>query len=457
MRTIIAGGQIVNEGRIFEGSVTIDDDRITEITEGHNTPRGHYDRLVDATGCYVLPGIIDDHVHFREPGLTRKADLDSESRAAVYGGVTTFFDMPNTIPQATTIEAIEEKFALAAAKSHINYSFFPGATNGNAALYAELDRTRIPGIKLFMGASTGNMLVDKQTSLENIYRTCAELGLPLMTHCEDTSLVNRNMAAAKATYGEDPDITQHPLIRSAEACYASSALAVQLAERYGTRLHIAHISTARELDLLPALPDSAAAPLPKITGEAAIAHLWFSDEDYRTLGTRIKCNPSVKTAADRAALRAALADGRIAVVGTDHAPHEQKDKEGGSAKAASGMPMIQFSLVAMLSLVDQGVLTLDRLVELMCHNPARLFEISQRGFLRPGYKADIAIVNAGAPWTVTDELVQSKCGWTPMIGQTFRWKVMQTLCNGHLIYNNGTFDENSHGEAVRFRMTTLNH
>jgi dihydroorotase len=455
MRTIIAGGHIVNEGRIFEGSIVVDDDRITEITEGNITPRGHYDKQVDATGCYVLPGIIDDHVHFREPGLTRKADLESESRAAAYGGVTSFFDMPNTIPQATTLEALEDKFALAAEKSHVNYSFFPGATNGNAELYATLDRTRIPGIKLFMGASTGNMLVDKQVSLENIYRTCAELGLPLMTHCEDTALVNRNLAAAKAKYGEDPDITQHPLIRSAEACYASSALAVQLAERFGTRLHIAHISTARELDLLPMLPASAKDPLPRITGEAVVSHLWFTDEDYPILGTRIKCNPAVKTDADRAALRAGLTNGRIAVVGTDHAPHEHKDKEGGAAKAASGMPMIQFSLVAMLSLADEGVLSLERLVELMCHNPARLFEISSRGFLRPGYKADIAIVKPVAPWTATDDMVQSKCGWTPMVGQTFRWKVVQTFCNGHLIYNNGVFDENSRGEAVRFRMANV--
>ncbi len=453
MRTIIEGGKIVNEGRTFEGSVIIDNDHISDIAEGKTTPRGHYDKHVDATGCYVIPGVIDDHVHFREPGLTRKADIESESRAAAYGGVTSFFDMPNTIPQATTPEALAEKFALGAAKSHVNYSFFPGATNGNAQLFETLDCTRMPGIKLFMGASTGNMLVDKQESLNTIYRTCAELNLPLMTHCEDTALVNRNMSKAKELYGDDPDIRLHPTIRSAEACYASSALAVELAQRFGTRLHIAHISTARELELLTPQPLTAGAPLPRITGEAVIAHLWFTDADYLTLGTRIKCNPAVKTAADRAALRAALTDGRIAVVGTDHAPHELKDKQGGSAKAASGMPMIQFSLVAMLQLVDQGVLSIERLVQLMCHNPARLFDVSRRGFLRKGYKADIAVVRPGETWEVTDELVQSKCGWSPMSGQQFSWKVMQTFCNGHLIYNKGEFDPASRGEAIRFRLS----
>lgn len=450
MRTIIAGGCIVNEGRRFVGTVVIDDDRISEIIEGYNVPRGSCDRFVDATGRFVLPGVIDEHVHFREPGLTRKADLESETRAAAAGGVTSFFDMPNTIPQTTTLEAIDEKIKLAADRSHVNYGFFFGATTANAHLFTELDTTRIPGIKLFMGASTGNMLVDRRESLERIFKTCADLRLPLMTHCEDTAMINRNMAEAKQRYGDDPDITHHAEIRSAEACYACSSLAVELARQFGTRLHVAHVSTARELELfdLPTTPGE----LPQITGEAVIAHLWFSADDYKTRGSLIKCNPSVKQATDREALRAALTDGRIAAVGTDHAPHEMKDKQGGCAKAASGMPSIQFSLVTMLTLVDQGVLSMERMVELMAHHPAMLFSVAERGFLRPGYKADIAIVERSEPWTVTEEVIESKCGWSPLMGQEYRWRVQQTYCNGHLVFDNGKIDRNYHGVALRFRL-----
>lgn len=450
MRTIIDGGCIVNEGRSFVGAVVIDDDRITEIKEGSHHPRGNYDRFVDATGCFVLPGVIDEHVHLREPGLTRKADMAGETRAAAAGGVTSFLDMPNTVPQTTTIEAYTDKLSMAGDRCRVNYGFFFGATKDNHRLFAELDRTRVPGIKLFMGASTGNMLVDRRESLQSVFKACADLDLPLMTHCEDTAMINKNMALMKERYGDDPDITHHAEIRSAESCFACSSLAVELARQFGIRLHIAHVSTARELELFD--PETLSAILPRITGEAVISHLWFTDEDYKTKGTLIKCNPSVKSSADRDALRRALADGRIVAVGTDHAPHELKDKQGGCAKAASGMPMLQFSLVAMLTLADRGVITIERLAELMAHRPAQLFSISRRGFLREGYKADIAIVKRCDPWTVTEDVILSKCGWSPMQGQSFEWKVEKTFCNGHLVYDKGVIDDDYRGEELRFRL-----
>ena len=442
MRRLIQNGTIVNEGRSFRGDLVVGGEQISEIYEG-KAPRGTYDEIVDASGCFVLPGVIDDHVHFREPGLTRKADIESESRAAAYGGVTSYFEMPNTIPQTTTLEALGDKFALAAKKSYVNYSFFFGATNDNTRLFAQLDPHRIPGIKLFMGSSTGNMLVDKYESLQEVFRTAQQLGFPVMTHCEDTDVINRNMTAYKEKYGEDPGVRFHPEIRSAEACYESSKMAVRLAREFGTRLHIAHLTTAWELELLGKDEN--------ITAEAVVAHLMFSDEDYATKGALIKCNPAVKTREDRDALRRALADGRIAVVGTDHAPHEWKDKQGGCAKAASGMPMIQFSLVSMLELVDLGVLTIERLVELMAHRPASLFTVKHRGYLRQGYQADIVIVRPHSPWTVGKDSIQSKCGWSPMEGRTFQWQVEQTFCNGHLIYNKGVFDEKVRGEEISFR------
>lgn len=441
---------IVNEGKTLRGAVVIEDDRISEIIPGETTPRGIYDRYVDATGCFVMPGVIDDHVHFREPGLTRKADIASESRAAAAGGVTTFFDMPNTIPQTTTVEAWQDKLRLGGESSRVNYGFFFGATQDNSRLIATLDRTRVPGVKLFMGASTGNMLVDREESLRAVFAACAEYDLPLMTHCEDTALINRNMAEARRLYGDDPDVTHHAEIRSAESCYACSSLAVSLAREYGTRLHVAHLTTARELELFE--PIGASGVLPRITAEAVIAHLWFTDDHYATLGTRIKCNPAVKSLADRQALRQALADGRIAVVGTDHAPHELRDKQGGCAKAASGMPMIQYSLPAMLTLATAGVLSVERVVELMAHRPAMLFGVARRGFLREGYQADVTVVRPVEPWAVPDADVVSKCGWTPMAGQRLAWRVEQTLCNGRLVYDRGLFDDDCRGEAVRFRM-----
>ena len=442
---LIKNGIIVNEGKTFEGNIVVDGDKIAHLYNNkvEETPPGCYDKTIDAKGCLVLPGVIDSHVHFREPGLTRKADMERESRAAAYGGVTSYFDMPNTVPQTTSPEALEEKFHLAAQKSHVNYSFFYGATNDNVDTFQALDPHRIPGIKLFMGSSTGNMLVDKQEALDNVFATAHRLDLPVMAHCEDTDIINANMEQCKRLHGDDPDVSWHPTIRSEEACYESSRLAAELARKHGTRLHIAHITTARELSLIE--------PEGNITGEAVIAHLVFTDADYTRLGTRIKCNPAVKTLADRDALRHALTDGRITTVGTDHAPHELKDKVGGAARAASGMPMVQFSLVTMLELVDEGVLSVERMVELTAHNPARLFGVSDRGFLREGYKADIVVVRPHAPWTVTPECIQSKCAWSPMEGHTYRWRVEQTVCNGHVVYDNGSFDAASHGEPIMFR------
>lgn len=442
MRTLIKNGTIVNEGRSFLGDLVVNGEQIEEIYEG-KAPRGIYDQVIDASGCFVLPGVIDDHVHFREPGLTRKADIESESRAASFGGVTSYFEMPNTNPQTTTLEALEDKFALGAQKSHVNYSFFFGATNDNVDSFDRLDVHRIPGIKLFMGSSTGNMLVDKYESLQQIFVKAKKLGLPVMTHCEDTDIINRNMAAYQKKYGEDPDVKFHPEIRSVEACYASSSLAVKLAKESGAHLHIAHVTTARELEFFGKDEN--------ITGEAVIAHLYFSDEDYADKKAFIKCNPAIKTVKDRQALREALADGRISVVGTDHAPHEWKDKQGGCAKAASGMPMVQFSLVSMLELVDEGVLSIERMVEVMSHHPAKLFQVDKRGFLRPGYQADIVIVRPHTAWTVQKEIIQSKCGWSPMEGHEYQWQVEQTICNGHLIYNKGEFDEAYRGEELTFR------
>ena len=442
MKTLIEHGRIVNEGRTFAGSVVIEDDRIANIIlEQNEQPRGTFDHVVDATGAFVIPGVIDTHVHFREPGLTEKADIESESRAAAFGGVTSYCEMPNTVPQTTTLEALDEKFQLASQKSHVNYSFFFGATNDNYTLFANLDHHRIPGIKLFMGSSTGNMLVDRYGALLKIFETAAHLDLPLMAHCEDTEIINRNMEQMKKAYGDDPDVMLHPLIRSEEACYESSALAAQLARTYGTHLHIAHVSTARELELGGG----------NVTLEAVLAHLLFTSADYSRKRALIKCNPAVKRADDRDALRLALADGRISTIATDHAPHLLSQKQGGCAKAASGMPMVQFSLPAMLGLVDEGVVSFERVVDLMCHQPAQLFSIRERGFLRPGYKADIAIVRPVEPYGVTPALIQSKCGWSPLDGDLLHWRVTHTICNGRIILNDGTFDAASQGEELRSR------
>ena len=445
MTVLIKKATVVNEGTSQKVDVLIQDDTIAEIGNNIITDEqlkaSNSIEVVDASGCFLLPGIIDDHVHFRQPGLTQKADMATESRAAAAGGVTTVFDMPNTVPQTTTLEALDEKFDIAAKECVVNYSFFFGATNDNVPLFERLDRHRIPGIKLFMGSSTGNMLVDKRLSLDRIFSTSP---LPIMTHCEDTSIINANMAEAKRLFGDDPDVTHHAEIRSREACVECSRLAIELARNHKAKLHVAHISTAEELELIDIADNN-------ITAEAVIGHLMFSDVDYKRLGTLIKVNPAIKGIADRDALRRALADGRISVVGTDHAPHLLADKEGGCAKAASGMPIIQYSLPSMLSLVDEEIISIERLVELMCHNPARIFSVRDRGFIRKGYKADLVIVRPGSPWKVSREGILSKCGWSPLEGNEFNWLVERTICCGKTVYANGMIQDTTAAEEVKFR------
>ena len=389
----------------------------------------------------MLPGLIDDHVHFRDPGLTAKGDFASESRAAAAGGVTTVFDMPNCLPQTTTWQAYEEKWRIAAEKSVVNYGFLFGATAGNAYELEKLNPRKVAGVKLFMGSSTGNMLVDNERSLQAIFEHSR---LPIMAHCEDSHLIATNLERIQATCGNDPAIVHHPEVRNAEACYRSTALAVRLARETGARLHVAHLTTARELELFDPTD-------PQITAEACVGHLLFTDQDYLRLGSRIKVNPAIKTAEDREALRAALRSGKIYTVGTDHAPHRMSEKVGGCVRAASGMPLIQFSLVSMLELVDQGVLTIERLVQLMCHHPADLFQVENRGYLREGYKADLVLVRPHVPWTLTPNRIQSRCNWSPLEGHTFHWRVERTFCNGFPIYNRGhVTDEKFRGQAVCF-------
>lgn len=445
MKTIIRNATIVNEGRLFNGSVTIEDEVIQQIIENGDDTSQAYDLEIDATGLYLFPGVIDDHVHFREPGLTHKADIASESRTAAAGGVTSYMDMPNTVPQTTSIQLLEDKFALARNSSRINYSFFIGATNDNLDTIMRVDRKRVPGVKVFMGSSTGNMLVDNEQSLHQLFSASPLL---LMAHCEDTSIINHNISEFKKKYRGQNDfpVRYHSRIRNVEACYASSSLAVQLAKDTGARLHIAHISSAKELGLFEKGP----VENKKITAEAVIAHLMFSTEDYDTLGTHIKCNPSVKTPEDRAALREGLTNGIIDVVATDHAPHLLNEKQGGALKAASGMPMVQFSLVSMLELADEGILPIERIPDLMSHNPSKLFNIDRRGFIRPGYYADLTLVEPNNCWQVREGRYYTKCGWTPMDEHVFKWRVRRTLINGLTVYSDGIVVDGMRGKELKF-------
>ena len=443
MRTYIHNARIVNEGQTFEGAIVIENEVIAEVLKAGEEPSAPCDETIDAQGMYLIPGVIDDHVHFRDPGLTHKADMSSESKAAAAGGVTSYMDMPNTNPQTTTLEALEAKYQDAATKSIVNYSFYFGATNNNAGDLAKLDKTRVCGVKLFMGSSTGNMLVDQMDTLKNIF---AHAGMLIATHCEDQHIISANTAIYKEKYGDDPDVKYHLAIRSEEACYESSALAVQLAKETGARLHIMHISTAKELSLLENKPIEEK----NITAEACVSHLFFCDKDYERFGARIKCNPAIKSEADRDALRQALTENLIDVIGTDHAPHLLSEKQGGALKAVSGMPTLQFSLNSVMELVHEGLLCIEQLVQKMCHAPATLYQIEKRGFIRPGYQADIVLLNPEKEWTVTSECILSKCGWSPMEGQTFHSKVEKTFVNGHLVYADNQVDESHRGQALRF-------
>ncbi|MBR4130749.1 MAG: dihydroorotase [Bacteroidaceae bacterium] len=431
---VIKNVTIVNEGERYQASVRIEDGKIAEIkkTSSASFESGEEEFI-------LFPGIIDEHVHMREPGLTHKATMESETRAAARGGVTTVLDMPNVVPQTTTLQLLKERYALAEGKCHVNYGFYLGATNDNLEEIKRLNPTECPGVKLFMGSSTGGMLVDKEEQLRQIFRSSPTL---IMTHCEDTARINANMAEIKRQYGEDPDVRFHPVIRDHEACYQSTDLAVRLAKEEGARLHVAHITTAKELSLFSPNDD-------KITAEACVPHLLFTDEDYETLGSRIKCNPAIKTKTDREALRRALTDGCIQTVGTDHAPHLLSEKEGGCCKAMSGMPMVQFSLPAMLDLVEEGVLSVERLVELMCHNPARLYKIKERGFIREGYWADLTLVRKKS-WTITKDCIESSCGWSPLEGRTLGWQVEKTWVNGKLVWDGVTFPLAPTGKRVYF-------
>ena len=444
MTTLIHQATIVNEGEQYVGSLLIKDNRIAAIIRGTDITGITADHIIDAKGQYLIPGCIDDHVHFRDPGLTHKADMHTESRAAARGGVTSVMDMPNCNPQTTTMEALEAKFADAKTKCLVNHSFYLGATTDNIEEIRRVDPRTICGVKLFMGSSTGGMLVDRDERIETIF---SESSTIIALHCEDQSIIAANTAKYKEeTASDDPDVNYHPLIRSEEACYQSTKKAVELAKKTGAKIHIMHISTARELELL----QQGDLKNKKITAEVCLPHLYYTDADYATYGTRIKCNPAVKTTADRDALRKALREGLIDVIGTDHAPHLPTDKVGGALKAASGIPTIQYVLPAMLELADEGILTLAQVVEKMAHNPAILYKVKERGFIREGYHADLVLVKPDTPHTVSTEDIESKCAWSPFEGHTFRWDITHTWVNGHAVYADGEFDESVMGERMKF-------
>lgn len=445
-RILLHNADIVNEGERFHGYILVEGETIACV--GHGDPdeavRASCHECTDLGGCLAIPGVIDDQVHFRDPGLTHKGDIFTESRAAVAGGVTTYMDMPNVVPPTTTIELLEAKYRRAADASWANYSFFIGATNDNIDTLLDVDYSRTCGVKAFLGSSTGNMLVNDEDALHRLF---AEVPALIAVHSEDEATIAANRARYVAERGDDLPVEYHPLIRNAEACYVSTARAVERAARYGTRLHVLHLSSARELPLF-----DGTLPLERkrITAEVCVHHLWFCDEDYARLGNMIKCNPAIKTAADREALREALKSGVIDIVATDHAPHLWNEKQGNCLKAASGMPLVQFSLVAMLEMVRQGVFTVEQVVEKMCHAPARLYRIDRRGFLRRGYHADIAIIDPNAEFTVTQHDVVSRCGWSPFVGTTFHNRVVKTFVNGSEVYSSGTFSEKPRGQRVRF-------
>lgn len=440
--TLIKNGTLVNEGRRYESDLLIQNDRIIRIEKGIDPEAGW--KTLDAQGMMVLPGLIDDQVHFRQPGLTHKADIASESRAAVAGGITSFMEMPNTVPQTLTQELLEEKYVMGAENSRANYSFFMGVSNHNIEEVLKTDFTRVCGLKIFMGSSTGDMLVDDREVLENIFQNAEGL---IAVHCEDEGSVRANLAKAKAQYGEEIPMEMHPVIRDAEACYKSSSLAVSLAKKHNSRLHILHISTAKELALFSEEPTTKSK---KITAEVCVHHLWFSDEDYKKKGSHIKWNPAVKSSSDRAAIRKALQTDRIDVLATDHAPHTLEEKSNSYLSCPSGGPLVQHALTALLELSHQGVLDIETIVRKACHMPAEIFGVVDRGYLKEGFFADIVLVDMNDPWTVSKDNLLYKCGWSPFEGVTFKSKVKHTFINGHHVNDNGRIDDSFRGERLSF-------
>lgn len=438
----IVNAHVVNEGQIYEADLLIKSGRIEKI--GDDLTGIPADIVIDAKGKHLLPGVIDDQVHFREPGLTYKGDIHTGSRAAVAGGITSFMEMPNTVPNAVTQEILKNKYRLGAEKSLANYSFYMGTTNDNIEELLKTDRENVCGIKIFMGASTGNMLVDDPNALENIFSRSPML---IATHCEDEATIRKNTREYREKYGEDLPVKYHPLIRSAEAAYLSSSLAVDLAKKHNTRLHILHLSTAKEMSLF----DSTLPPEQKrITAEVCVHHLWFNDKAYGRKGTFIKWNPAIKSEADRAGLWKGLMEGRIDVIATDHAPHTRQEKENTYFKAPSGGPLVQHSLPAMLQFYKRGEISLEQLVGKMCHIPAKIFRVRERGFIREGYWADLTLVDLHSPWTVHEENILYKCRWSPFEGETFDARITHTIVSGHLVYENGHFDESSKGKRLTF-------
>ena len=439
---LIRGGTIVNEGESYRGWIVVENERIARTGRG-DYPRPEFDgETIDAEGMYVLPGVIDDQVHFREPGLTYKGDLHSESIAAAAGGVTSYMDMPNVKPPTVTNALLEEKLERAAETSVVNYSFYLGATVDNIDEIKKIDPHTTCGIKVFMGSSTGNMLVDSREALEKIF---AESPILIATHCEDSPTINRNLELYKQQYGEDIPPFCHPLIRSRECCYTSSSLAAELARKHNSRLHILHLSTKEELELLDQGPRSQK----HITGEVCVHHLWFNDQAYHTKGNLVKWNPAIKTEEDRQALLQALNDNRLDIIATDHAPHLPGEKAGVYTQSASGGPMVQHSLIVMLELMEKGQITLENIVDKMCHAPADIFHVEERGYLREGYKADIAIFEKH-PWTVEKNNLRYKCGWSPLEDMTFTYKVKTTIVNGQIVYDHGKINGDIRGEMLTF-------
>lgn len=442
-RILIKNAKIVNEGVIFEGDVLIENDLIVEVADSISLKTSDC-IVIDAEGNYLMPGAIDDQVHFREPGLTHKGDIESESRAAIAGGITSFIEQPNTVPNAVTQEILEDKYQIAAVKSFANYSFMMGATNDNLEEVLRTNPRNVAGVKIFLGSSTGNMLVDNEATLEKIFSSTPML---IAVHCEDETTIQNNLALYKEQYGDDVPVTAHHLIRSAEACYISSSKAVALAKKTGARLHIFHLSTAKEMELFTnkiPLEDK------KITAEVCVHHLWFTDEDYKTKGNFIKWNPAVKTADDRKELWKALNDGRIDVIATDHAPHTKEEKNQSYLKAPSGGPLVQHAVVAMFEAHHQGKITVEKIVEKMCHNPAKIFKIEKRGFVKEGYFADLVIVNPSLPWSVNQDNILAKCGWSPFEGYAFKSRITHTFVNGELVYHNFKVKDIRAGKRLLF-------